>query len=97
MELKKNSVWTGLVSGLLLPPLSFCILYLVLKENYTFIDFFNRAIDLHVITKFLSISVIPNLLLFFLFIRKDFLLSARGVLGATLLEAFLILMLQSIL
>lgn len=97
MQLKKNNVWTGLISGLLLPLLTFLILFLVLKENNTLISFFKRAIDLNVVTKFLSISVIPNLLLFFLFIRKDFLLSARGVLAATLLDAFLILLLQVIL
>jgi len=94
MPTKWNKLLTGLIPGLVVPLITFLVLFLILKGNYTFSDFFNRAVDRHILTKFLSLSVLPNLLLFFLFIRKDFLLSARGVLAATLLEAFLILVLQ---
>jgi len=97
MNTKWNKVRVGLTSGLLIPMVTFVILFLILKENYTLESFFERAVDRNVLTKFFSISVLPNLLLFFLFIRKDFLLSARGVLAATILEAFLILLLQVIL
>lgn len=97
MSLKSNSVLSGLITGIILPLLTFTILMLILKENLSLESFVRRAKDLHVLTKFLSISVVPNLLLFFLFLRRNFLLSARGVIGATLAEAFIIILLQVIL
>jgi len=83
----------GLIPGLLLPPLTLVIFWLV-KSDLSLWNFLERFQLLGMLSKVLSLATIPNLLLFFVFIwtRRNF--SARGVIFATLLMAFLMLVLK---
>ena len=47
-----------------------------------------------ILSSLLSLNILPNLILFYLFIRKDYLFSARGVLIATFLFAGLVLIIK---
>jgi hypothetical protein len=52
---------------------------------------------MHALPKILSLMVIPNLLVFFIFIWTDHLYTARGVLAATVFDALVIMALKFLL
>jgi hypothetical protein len=83
----------GLILGLVLPSATLVILWMV-KSELGLWNFLVRFQYLGMLTKMLSLSTIPNLLLFFLFIWTQRNFSARGVIFATLLIAFVMLVLK---
>lgn len=88
MRLKVNNVWLGLVSGLVVPWLVLLVYYRINYYYLTANDFLYKTVFLErVFVPLLSLCVIGNLLAFFIFIWTDKLLSARGVLFATILYA----------
>jgi len=91
---KGNSVKLGLLLGVLLPIIAMALVYLVKFSGYP-IDYFKEQIlEMKLFSKFLSVCVYPNLGLFFIFIWADRLLSARGVLMATIFLAILVFVLK---
>jgi hypothetical protein len=92
-EKRFDSLVTGLVPALVLPFLTMLCIWMIRSDSSLgeFLVDFQR---LHMLSKLISLSVIPNLLLFFLFIWTGRNLSARGVIFATLLLAFLMLILK---
>jgi hypothetical protein len=84
---KGNSVKLGLLLGVLLPLFVMLLFYLFKFSDYPLQHFREQLFEMKLISKYMSICVYPNLLLFFIFIWKDRLLSARGVLLATILLA----------
>ena len=83
----------GLVPGLLLPPLALVIFWWV-KSDLGFWTFLVRFQAMGMLSKVLSVVTVPNLLLFFVFIWTQRNFSARGVIFATLLVAFVMLILK---
>lgn len=81
-----NKQISGIIAGVLTPLL---VSYLIYRFRYfgdrSFFDFIKAMITLESFGKLMSLSVLPNLLLFFLAIWSERLLAARGVLIATLL------------
>ncbi len=93
---KLNSILLGLALGILLPMLAL-FAYVHLKfEDLTLMGFFRSYYKMGILTHMLSLAVIPNLGLFFLFIKTNRLKSARGVLTATFLFAFTVLIIRFI-
>jgi hypothetical protein len=94
-EKRFDSMLYGLIPGLLLPPIALVIFWWV-KSDLGFWNFLLRFQAMGMLSKVLSIVTVPNLLLFFVFIwtRRNF--SARGVIFATLLMAFVMLILKFI-
>lgn len=82
---------TGILSGIFVPIITFMIVYFVMSGNQTLNDYLQRLFDRNLQGHFISISVIPNLLVFFIFIWLYKMKAARGVLLSTFLWAFLIL------
>jgi hypothetical protein len=92
---KLNTLGTGLITGFIIPVISFLgvaiyrmSLGLSLKD---FISFLNEA---GILTQVISLCLIPNLLLFFIFIWTSRLISARGVIMSMFVFGFLILVLK---
>jgi hypothetical protein len=86
-----NKIWIGLVPGLLLPIVTFFGYYLVVfREDHSLAFFVKGLIIMDLYTSVLAILVLPNLLLFFVFIWTNKLYSARGVLMATIIYAFIV-------
>jgi len=83
----------GLIPGLVLPPLTLVIFWLV-KSDLSLWNFLERFQLLGMLSKVVSLATVPNLLLFFLFIWTQRNFSARGVIFATLLMAFVMLVLK---
>ncbi len=85
---KIDKVWIGFLFGLIAPLISLYIGYLV-KYNYlTFSEFYHRILITNMIlTPIISLCVITNLLVFFIFIWTHRNFSARGVLFSTIIYA----------
>jgi hypothetical protein len=81
----------GLLSGLLLPPVIFIVVYLVRDDSMKFSEYINGMWQVHALLKVSSLCVFANLAVFWGFLKLKFEKAARGVLGATLLYAFVVL------
>ena len=89
-----DRMWIGLAGGLLIPPLLFVIYFSVRDPGLHLYDQVNRMIEANILAYYVSICAIANLLLFFLFLRFNAERAARGVVGATILYAFTIILLK---
>ena len=83
----------GLASGLVLPMLTLLIIWFV-RYDMGLGEFLSSFQRIGALSKIVSLSVIPNLLLFFLFIWTNRIFSARGVIFATLVVAMVMLVLK---
>ncbi|MEO8086164.1 MAG: hypothetical protein ABI763_05065 [Bacteroidota bacterium] len=85
---------TGLIGGLLAPAIVFAVYFKIHDPELNLVDAIHRLIESGIISYYLSLCVIANLLLFFIFLKLNAELAARGVLGATFIYAFTILILK---
>jgi hypothetical protein len=90
MKSKANNVWLGTVLGLLAPAFTVFLAYKIRFGNYEFNDFIRVLIQNKLLSSLLSLCVIPNLLVFLIFIWLNYLYSARGVLLSTFIVGFII-------
>jgi len=88
-----DTMWWGLIPGIILPLTTLIIIWAVQYDG-GFIQFLKEFQQFGLLSKVVSLAAIPNLLLFFLFIWTDRTFSSRGVIFATLLLAFLMLVLK---
>lgn len=88
-----DTLWYGLIPGLLLPVLTLVLTWR-LKSDLGFVEFLEHFQQIKMLSKVVSLSAIPNLLLFFIFIWTKRNFSARGVIFSTLLLAFIMLILK---
>lgn len=86
--MKRNSRYdsflTGFIPGIILPVIIALIIFLIVSRNQTLLDFYFEIIKRGLMTHGITICVIPDVILFFVFNRADILKSARGMLGATI-------------
>ncbi|RLD89685.1 MAG: hypothetical protein DRJ29_16385 [Bacteroidetes bacterium] len=92
-EKKFDTLLTGLIPALILPALTLVGFWIV-KSDRGFVDFLQHFQQMDMLSKVVSLTAIPNLLLFFLFIWTKRNFSARGVIFATFLLAFVMLILK---
>lgn len=92
MRFSLNSTLTGCILGLLAPVLGVMAYFLLLfKSRMNLAEFFNSIFVLGLFSHVLAIGVyVSNLALFFLFIKTDKLLAAKGVLLSTIIYSFFI-------
>lgn len=95
MKSKYNSTPLGMFLGVLLPVIAFFIFYFFNTDRFgSFETFINRVFFMNVLTKIISLCAIPNLLLFFIFMWKHLYKSARGVIAATFVITFIVLIIK---
>lgn len=88
--ISNNSFLPGFISGLIAPFLGALIFYFAFF-NYMYLEnFIKHIMNTTQWISVLSLGVILNLGLFFIFIRKEADLSAKGVLAATFIYAFIV-------
>jgi hypothetical protein len=92
-ERRYDSMLHGLIPGLVLPMLAMVIFWQV-KSELGLWNFLVRFQLLGMLSKLVTLATIPNLVLFFFFIWTQRNFSARGVIFATLLMAFIMLVLK---
>lgn len=90
MSLKINNIKLGIILGILAPVLSMLVIYLLKFSEYNFQELIDFLLARRIFTKIISLCVIPNLALFFLFLNKNYYYSARGVLISTVLFALFV-------
>ena len=89
-----NKLFTGLILGILCPPLAFYFFSLVEYRGESAIELIKGFAGRKVLTHVISLSVLINLPLFFTFLSSNRDYTARGIIGATLIYAFVILILK---
>jgi len=80
-----NSFWIGLTLGILLPLAVFILVYVIGYSQTPFGEFLEFAFVIRALSKILSLCVIPNLAIFYLFLNREYWYATRGVITATLL------------
>src|SRR5262245_31927765 len=85
---KFDQGWIGFVSGLMAPVFSLYIFYLFKYSHLAFSEFYSKILVANdIVTPAVSLCVITNLLVFFIFIWTNRNYAARGVLFATFIYA----------
>jgi len=81
----------GLLAGLILPVIIFFLVYLIGENSVSFSDYLKSMWRLNALIKILSLCVFANVAVFWGFLQLKCERAARGVLGATILYAFVVL------
>lgn len=91
---KRSSVdrlLTGLVIGILVPVLFFMLIYQIKYGQMDFTTYVKNIWQMKLFLKILSLCVFPNLGFFLMFYRRKYDMAARGVILATFIYAFVVL------
>lgn len=81
----------GFVLGILVPVIFFIIVYQVKYANMEFLTYVRSIWQMKIFLKILSLCVFPNLGFFLLFYRRKYDMAARGIILATFIYAFVVL------
>lgn len=82
---RTDNLPAGLAAGLLLPFVILMIIYKVRFPEASFDEFLQIAVKEKMLAPLLSLCIVPNLGLFFLFLHLEKLKTARGIILATLI------------
>jgi hypothetical protein len=91
-----NHIRTGLITGIVLPFLFFLLILLVKKGAFSMAVYFREMHEIGALPRLLSLCLLPNLLLFFIFMWLDWLKSARGVILSMFVVGVVIIVLKII-
>jgi len=95
MTLRKRTrfdrILNGWLIGIIAPLVIFLIAYEVKYSEMEFSVYLRNVWQMKIFLKILSLCVFPNLGFFFLFYRLKYDLAARGIIMATFMYAFLVL------
>lgn len=94
MKYRYNNVWLGLILGIVVPFFAITFFQLSNFRHLPFVEFYKYMYSIDVLSKLFSLCGVPNLLLFFIFIWKNLLYSARGVIMATAILAFAVVFIK---
>jgi hypothetical protein len=92
MRTKVNNVTFGLLAGLLVPLLTLMIFYPIAFPDKGLSEFIEILVSRRKLSALISLGVIPDLLVFFIFIWLNYLYSARGVMAAVFLFAIVVVL-----
>jgi len=81
----------GWVIGIVVPLVFFLVFYQMKYSEMPFMVYLRNVWEMKIFLKIISLCVFPNLGFFFLFYRKKYDMAARGVIMATFMYAFLVL------
>jgi len=91
MNCKCNKLIVGIIIGLILPIITAGAIYLSLfSGKIEFLEFLSRLMQAHGMGKLLSISVLSNMIIFFIAVNTERLLVARGILTSTIIYGIVI-------
>jgi len=95
MKIRKrfDTLLSGLIPGIILPLVALVVIWAI-QSDLGFLEFLQNFQHRNILSKMVSLAALPNLLLFFLFIWTNRTFSARGVIFATLVLAFVMLVLK---
>jgi hypothetical protein len=91
-----DSLKLGAILGLVVPAIAFLVFYVLNFSKVPFSFFVKYATQIAAVSKILSLSLLPNLVVFFIYLRKDYYLTARGILMSTIIWTFAIVFIKFI-
>jgi hypothetical protein len=80
------------MAGLLVPLLALVIFYFISSHDTAFPEFIKFIVSRKKLSSLISLSLVPDLLVFFIFIWLNYLYSARGVLAAVFIFALIVVL-----
>lgn len=81
-----NTVWFGLLMGIAVPAVALLLFwYAKYYPEVSLSSFFTVQFKPDVIMKIVSLCAMPDLLVFYLFNRKEWYMASRGVIGSIIL------------
>lgn len=90
----KKEITIGLIIGLLINGLGFILCVFIFSalsgQGYTFTETIEASIKNESLGSLIALGAIPNLIIFFYFLRKNHIYKARGILLACLVAAICI-------
>ncbi|MFT5666798.1 MAG: hypothetical protein ACI9DK_000983 [Vicingaceae bacterium] len=90
MTKKFDKIWVGTLAGIVLPLIVMGIVYFSSYGYLTVPQFLRKMVFASIILKLLSLCAVINLGAFFLFYRVELDKAARGVIFATMVLAFVV-------
>lgn len=93
----KDSLLAGSLAGLIGPILGILIFYFYNFAGQNFLDFMQLSAEKRLLSPLLSLCAVINLGVFYLFIRVDYLSSAKGVILSTFLYGLAIVVIKFVL
>jgi hypothetical protein len=90
-----NNIWTGTALGIIAPFIVILIFFKVKFPQFDLGYIIDYSIQMNALPKIISLCVIPNLGIFFLFMWKNLLHSARGIILATFIMTLFVLALKT--
>ena len=90
----KDSVVIGTIVGIICPALGILIFYLLNFNDQPLMDFLSESITNKLLSPLLSLCAILNLGIFYLFLQRNKLYSARGVIFSTIIYGLTIVILK---
>jgi hypothetical protein len=94
-QLKYDDRRLGFILGIVVPVITILSFY-IYRNPESFKQFYNLILSVNILSKLVSLCVVPNLLVFFIFIWTHRYKSAHGVIGATFVYAFVVLILTQV-
>jgi hypothetical protein len=85
-----NNPLTGIISGLLLPAISWIIFYLATSNGLSIAGYYKHTLFIGNVTQIISVCVFTNIIIFLIFNKLDMLEASKGVLGITIVWALLV-------
>lgn len=85
-----DTVITGVIFGIIVPLIGFAIFYFVMAKGLSPVQYLRKVEVAGNITQIMSASVFLNIVIFLVFNRLDMLRALRGVLGVTIVWAFVV-------
>ncbi|MCF8225390.1 MAG: hypothetical protein K9J30_05885 [Bacteroidales bacterium] len=90
---KYNTFYAGLLPGVLLPVVTFLVYWKVVS-GLTLSEYIEQFYRINKLSSLISLSAIPNLLLFFIFIWSTMYRAAKGVIYATIVVAVIMIIVK---
>ncbi len=95
---KYNKPIVGLLGGLIIPALSFFVYYayiaLSADKSVTIVEYVKTVYYQGAFTPILSLCVLPNLILYFIFKKLDYWYAIKGIIVSVLAYTILVLILK---
>ena len=83
-------MYIGLAAGMLIPVITLLIFIHAAYDHLSIGEFIQFMIQRNKLSAMISLVILPDLLVFFIFVWLNYLYSARGVLAATIIFALLV-------
>ena len=91
-----NQLKYGFIPGLVFPLIMLLLMYFIRYREVGIIHYLENLWHFQILMKLMTLFVLPNLVLFLFFFRRKQDMAARGVLMATFVYAFLLLILMAL-